>query len=690
MNAGEGHGHEHAESHERAWGWPELLRILLIAVAAAAVWWRLWEPFPAVSVIGVTGLLIGGWPIFKEALENALAKRMTMELSMSIAIIAAAAISEFFTALVITLFVLIAEVLEGMTVSRGRRAIRDLLDFLPRAVCVRRAGTVAEVESDALAVGDAVLVNPGGRIPVDGTVIAGHSFVDQARITGESMPLEKMTGAAVFAGSINQSGALEIRAERIGRDTSYGKIIEAVEEAERSRAPVQRLADRLAGYLVYFALGAAALTYLVTRDIRSTISVVIVAGACGIAAGTPLAILGAIGRAARAGAIIKGGLFLEQLGRVDTVVLDKTGTLTYGRPEMRALLPMEGIDPAWLLATAASAEQRSEHPLGKTILAHARELGSQAVEPERFNYTPGLGIDALLGGETVLVGNQALMRAHGICVPALLLAGHPDASEVFVARGGRLLGAIAVADRARPEAVQAISAIHGMGIRTVLLTGDALAVAESVARELGISEVAADLLPEDKQGRVRDLVAQGGTVAMVGDGINDAPALIEAQVGVAMGSGTDVARESADVVLLGNDLKKFAETLHIARRTRNYRRGRDRHCARGGWPAQPAVGSIHSCGLRARVHTELRAAPAAPSPQRGGAVGREPAHQFAGPARALLRSRPDRALRATGNVSARPPGTTKVLRNARQRPSVAATPECVFRGYSSWRRGQAA
>ncbi len=560
--------HEHGEDHEHAVEWPELLRIIVVAFAAAAVWWRLWEPVRALSVVGVVGLLIGGWPIFKEAVENLLARRMTMELSMSIAIIAAAAISEFFTALVITLFVLIAEVLEGMTVSRGRRAIRDLLDFLPRAVSVRRAGAVTEVDADSLAVGDAVLVNPGGRIPVDGTVIAGYSFVDQARITGESLPIEKAVGAAVFAGSINQSGALEIRTERVGRDTSYGKIIEAVEQAERSRAPVQRLADRLAGYLVYFALGAAALTYIVTRDIRSTISVVIVAGACGVAAGTPLAILGAIGRAARAGAIIKGGLFLEQLGRVNTVVLDKTGTLTYGQPEVRAIVPAEGAGPGLLLEIAASAELRSEHPLGKTIVAHAWALGRSLSEPERFGCAPGRGVEAVLRGQPVLVGNRALLRAHDIAVPGELLAAHPGAPEIFVARGGRLLGAIVVSDSARPEAAQAVQTIRAMGIRTILLTGDAHAVAEAVGRELGISEIAADLLPENKQSRVRELVTRGDTVAMVGDGINDAPALIEADVGVAMGSGTDVARESADVVLLGNDLLKFAETLGIARRTR--------------------------------------------------------------------------------------------------------------------------
>lgn len=560
--------HEHDDDHEHAFEWPEMARIGIVALAGAAVWFQLWEPLAYVSVIGVIGLLIGGWPIFKEAFENVLVKRMTMELSMSIAIVAAAAISEFFTALVITLFVLVAEVLEGMTVSRGRRAIKDLLDFLPRAVTVRRAGSVSEVAADTLAVGDAVLVNPGGRIPVDGTVITGDSFVDQSRITGESMPVEKTSGASVFAGSINQSGALEIRTERIGRDTSFGKIIEAVEQAERSKAPVQRLADRLAGYLVYLALGAALITYLLTRDIRSTISVVIVAGACGIAAGTPLAILGAIGRAARAGAIVKGGLFLEQLGHVDTVVLDKTGTLTSGEPAVRDLLPAAGIDRMALLDAAASAEVRSEHPLGKTIVAFAQSQGRSIQEPDLFGYTPGRGIDTTVNGDVVLIGNEALMRDRGIDVPTDFLAQHPDASEVYVARAGTLLGAIVIADTVRPEARQAVDAIHAMGIKTILLTGDAKSVADVVAKQMGITDVAADLLPEDKLERIKRLMASGRKVAMVGDGVNDAPALAQATVGVAMGSGTDVARESADVVLLGNDLLKFAETLAIARRTR--------------------------------------------------------------------------------------------------------------------------
>jgi heavy metal translocating P-type ATPase len=561
--------HEDGQDHNHGFDRLEAARIGFAALAAVAVWFKLWEPFPAVSMIGIAGLVGGGWPILKEAFENILERRMTMELSMTIAIVAAAAIGQFFTALIITLFVLVAEVLEGLTVGRGRKAIRDLLEFLPSEVSVRRSGAIRVVPAEKLNIGDAILVAPGGRIPVDGTVLSGHSFVDESRVTGESMPSEKTVDAHVFAGSINQSGALEIRAERIGRDTSYGKIIEAVEHAERSRAPVQRLADRLAGYLVYFALGAAALTSLITRDIVSTISVVIVAGACGIAAGTPLAILGGIGRCARLGAIVKGGVHLETLGRVDMVVIDKTGTLTFGRPEVQCIVSAEGVSAEAILAAAASAEVRSEHPLGKAIVAYVRAQGRPIREPERFDYTPGRGITALVDGATVLVGNAALMQDRGVAVPSSLKHDKEAASDVFVARNGQIFGVIAVADTVRPEAKEAIDALNNMSIRTVLLTGDSKAVAEAVARQLGIKEVVAEALPEEKLERIRIFVkGDGRVVAMVGDGVNDAPALVEASVGVAMGSGTDVARESADVVLLGNDLVRFVETLRMARRVR--------------------------------------------------------------------------------------------------------------------------
>jgi Cu+-exporting ATPase len=546
----------------------DLARVGFVAVAAAAVWLRVWEPFTAFSVIGLAATLVGGYPIFKEAAENILARRMTMELSMTIALVAALVVGEVFTALVITLFVLVAEILEGLTVGRGRRAIRHLLEYLPRSATVRRNGQVHDVPMEALRAGDRVLVNPGAAIPADGVVVAGSSHVDQATITGESMPTEKGEGSTVYAGTINQTGALEIRADRVGRDTSFGKIIEAVERAEQSRAPVQKTADRLSGYIVYFALAAAVLTFVVTRDVRSTISVVIVAGACGIAAGTPLAILGAIGQAAREGAIVKGGRYLEALASIDTVVLDKTGTATYGTPSVRAVVPVAGASEKQLVGAAALAERRSEHPVAKAVLARAGELGLSTPEPERFAYTPGRGVAAELAGERCLAGNLAFLVEQGVDVAVPGEWRSDGASPVFVARGNRLLGVIEVADTLRPEATEAVHALREMGIRTILLSGDAQGITEAVAGQLGTDEVSGGLLPNQKQRWVASLVERGRKVAMLGDGINDAPALAAASVGVAMGSGTDVARESADVVLLGNDLLKFVETVRIARRAR--------------------------------------------------------------------------------------------------------------------------
>ena len=561
-------GAEH-EEHEHGFEWKELARIALVGVAAAAVWFRLWEPFPHVSVIGIAAALIGGYPIFKEAFENVVERKMTMELSMTIALLAALAIGEFFTALVITAFVLAAEVLEGLAVGRGRRAIQSLLDFLPRTAIVRRNGEVLEIASDQVQVGETVIVKPGGHIPVDGTVLSGHSFVEQAAITGEAMPVEKASGDAVYAGTINQSGALEIAAQKLGRDTTFGRIIEAVERAEKSRAPIQKTADRLAGYLVYFALGAAVLTFVVTHNVRSTISVVIVAGACGIAAGTPLAILGAIGRAAHQGAIIKGGLYLEALSAVDTVLLDKTGTLTFGTPQIREIVSANGFVEQQIVAAASIAERKSEHPLAKAIVARAAELAIPPVEPDEFSYTPGRGVRVSYEGEEILAGSLALMVEHGMTrgLPADG-NGAGGASEVYVARAGQVLGSIRNADVLRPEAKTAVAAMREMGLKTVLLSGDTQAATSSIGRDLGVDEAVGGLLPEQKAKWVTELRSEGRSVAMVGDGINDAPALVEANVGIAMGSGTDVARESADVILIGSDLSKLVETLRLARRCR--------------------------------------------------------------------------------------------------------------------------
>jgi Cd2+/Zn2+-exporting ATPase/Cu+-exporting ATPase len=380
-------GADHDRPHLSA---RDLARIGLVAVIAAGAWFRWWPRVANLDLVAIAGVVVGGYPIYREAFEALRKRRMTMELSMTLAIAAAAVIGEEFTALVIVLFVLAAEVLEGLTVARGRRAIAQLVELLPHSVTVKRGGVEEEVTTDRVIAGDVVVVRPGARVPVDGIVRAGGSSVDQSTVTGESMPVEKAPGATVFAGTINGSGMLEVETTGVGRSTAFGKIIDAVERAERSRAPIQKMADRLAGYLVYFALGCAALTFVITRDPRSTISVIIVAGACGIAAGTPLAILGAIGRAAHIGSIVKGGLFLEALGTVDTVVLDKTGTVTFGEPRVVEIRPEHGGDQLALLGAAAVAEKRSEHPAARAILARAAEVGVSVPDPESFQSFPGL------------------------------------------------------------------------------------------------------------------------------------------------------------------------------------------------------------------------------------------------------------------------------------------------------------
>jgi heavy metal translocating P-type ATPase len=556
----------HDVHHDRAFEPIALLRLGIGMIGAVMLWFGIGASVIAPAWIGIGCLLFCGWPIFHEAIENLLMRRMTMELSMSIAIIAAATISEYFTALVVSLFVLVAEELEHITVARGRTAIKDLVNFIPPIARIRRNGVIISVAVEEILPGDAVLLSPGEKAPVDGRVIAGHSSMDQSRITGESMPAGKDIGSQVYAGSINQTGALEILVERVGRDTSFGRIIEAVEAAEQTRAPVQKLADQLAGYLVYFSFAAAALTFWLTRDLRDTISVIIVAGACGIAAGTPLAILGGIGRAARLGSIIKGGIHLETLGRIDTVILDKTGTLTYGEPRVRAVHAADGISEQTLLALAASAELHSEHPLARAVVKAAQEQALPLTEPAEFHYTLGRGITAQIDGKTVLIGNRKLLTEAGITVPERNKKS--TGSDILVGIDGRYGGDIEVADHVRPEAASAMRAFAEMGVKTVLLTGDIAPVAQEVATALSIAEFRADLLPEDKLNHVRGLVKKKHAVAMVGDGVNDAPALSAATIGIAMGSGTDIAKESAQVLLIGNDLVKLVETIRIARQTR--------------------------------------------------------------------------------------------------------------------------
>ena len=542
----------------------DLIRTVLVAGCAVAVAAGLTWPWPQVPVVAMGGLMLGCWPILVEAFEDARQRRMSMEISMLIAIIAAAAIGEWTTALVITAFVLAAEILEDLSMDRGRDALTDLMAFLPETVQLRDGcGEVQTVPLAEITPGQTVVVGPGGRIPVDGTVLSGQSTVDQSRITGESLPVDIAAGSEVFAGSINQVGAVEIRAEKVGADSSYGRIVEAVRQAQSSEPPVQRLADRLAAWLVYLALAGAAITYLITRDLTATIAVVVVAGACGIAAGTPLAVLAAIARIARAGAFVKDGAHLEALSAVDTIVFDKTGTLTTGTPAVVGIRTAVGTTADELLLLTAAAESYSEHPLGQAIVAHARAQGLPIGPSEDFSYRPGRGVTATVAGRSVAAGNPALVPD----APAQV-DGQGIATAVQVGIDGRYAGTILLTDTLRDSAKAAVAELHRRGLRTLMITGDAEPTARAVAAELGIDDVRAELRPEEKLSAIDAELAAGHPLAMVGDGVNDAPALARADVGIAMGSGTDIARESADVILISSDLDDLVRTIHTARRAR--------------------------------------------------------------------------------------------------------------------------
>jgi len=561
--------HDHAEhDHDHQTGTAEYIRLGLmgiIVVASLTGWWRL---FMDRDWLAFAGTVIGGFPIYQEAWENLRKRRMTMELSMTIALLSALAIGQFFTAIVIAFFVLFAELLEGYTVGGGRRAIEKLINALPRHVTVRRNGQESELPADELSTGEVIVIRPGERIPVDGTVIKGSSYVDQSSITGESLPIEKTGQSKVFAGTINKNGVLEVSVERVGRDTTFGKIIQVVEQAEKSKAPVQRIADRLAAGLVYFALGAAVLTFLVTRNLTATIAVIIVAGACGVAAGTPLAILAGIGSAARRGIIVKGGLYLEKLAEIDTIILDKTGTLTMGIPEVTGIRVTDGATEREVLENAAIAEQHSEHPIGEAVIRKSRAAKVSLREYSDLQYIPGKGVTCLDRGSKVVVGTRTLLEENGIDAngaASFQSDTKPGETLVYVGRNKTVLGALTIADQLRSEAIQAVDQLKKQGYRTILLSGDSSEAASAIGAQLGVHEAIGNLLPEQKLEKVRELLQQGRKVAMVGDGVNDGPALAEATVGIAMGGGTDVALETADITLMTSDLSRLSEVLGIAK-----------------------------------------------------------------------------------------------------------------------------
>ncbi|AIU92411.1 Heavy metal translocating P-type ATPase [Corynebacterium ulcerans] len=541
----------------------DLARTLFVALCAVALALGLTWPWPTMPAIAVLGLMVGCWPIALEAFEDLRHRKMSMELSMFIAIVASAAIGEWITSLVITAFALAAEILEDLSLDRGREALTDLMTFLPETVQVRRNHEPTLVPLHEVAVGDTVIASPGERIPVDGIVISGQSSADQSRITGEPLPVDITVGDNVFAGSINQVGVVEIRAQRVGTESSYGRIIAAVEQAQSTEPPAQRLADKLAAWLVYLALSSAVITYLITHDLKATIAVVVVAGACGIAAGTPLAVLAAIARIARNGAFIKDGAHLEALSSVDTIVFDKTGTLTTGVPTVVEVVPSTSIDREELLTLAGTAEAYSEHPLGQAVVAYVRAQGLPIGQAEDFVYQPGQGVTVTIAGKTVRAGNRSLVSGAPDTVDA-----HGTATAVHISIDGQYAGTILLADAIRDSAQSAIAGLKKLGLRTMMLTGDQETAARAVAAELGIDEVHAGLLPDDKLAIIDAQRTAGRTIAMIGDGVNDAPALAHATVGIAMGSGTDIAQESSDVVLISSDLNDLAHTVRVAKRAR--------------------------------------------------------------------------------------------------------------------------
>jgi heavy metal translocating P-type ATPase len=473
----------------------------------------------------------------------------------------------FEAAAVITVLVLLGQVLELRARERTGGAIRALLDLAPKtARRVREDGSDDDVALEHVAVGDRLRVRPGERVPVDGDVLDGHSAVDESMVTGESMPVSKAPGAAVIGGTVNQGGGFVMRAQKIGRDTMLARIVQMVAEAQRSRAPIQRLADRVAGWFVPAVLAVAALAFLAwsvwgpeprfSYALVAAVSVLIIACPCALGLATPMSIMVGVGRGAQAGVLVRHAEALERLEKVDTLVIDKTGTLTEGKPKVVAIKTVGDVSEAELLRFAASLERASEHPLAAAIVAAAKERGIDLANAGAFDVAPGKGVTGVVDGRYVTIGNGAMMAVAGVDTASLDADAlrRDGATAIFVAIDGEPAGIIAIADPVKSTTPAALAALKAAGLRIVMLTGDNRTTAEAVARLLGIDEVEADILPEDKAKTVERLRREGRIVAMAGDGVNDAPALAAADVGIAMGTGTDVAMESAGVTLVKGDL----------------------------------------------------------------------------------------------------------------------------------------